>query len=123
MRSDSRRAFGVLLRKVRKAAEKTLGDLADELGVSVVYVSDVERGNRAPLKRESIERAAEFLGADARGLQKAAAEARGAFEVDTEDVPAAAREFVAGLARGEHYSDTFWDELVSLAEKHKERSK
>jgi len=123
MPADPRRSFGVLLRKYRKKVGKTLGDLADELDVSVVYVSDVERGNRAPLREDYIEVAARVLNADARELHRAAAEARGAFKLRAERVPPAAREVVAGLARGEQYPDTFWEELVELASKHRERDK
>jgi transcriptional regulator with XRE-family HTH domain len=123
MKADSRRSFGALLRRFRKTAKKTLENLADELGVSVVYVSDVERGNRSPFRAELIEKAATFLDADARALLRAAAEVRGSFEVDADHVPQAAREFVVGLARGEHYPDSFWEEVMQLAQRHKEPEK
>ena len=54
--------FGDLLRKLRRKADKTLGDVARLLGVSVVYVSDVERGNRKPFSNERIVLIARFLG-------------------------------------------------------------
>ena len=44
--------FGDLLRKLRRKANRTLGDVARVLGFSVVYMSDVERGNRKPLNAE-----------------------------------------------------------------------
>ena len=46
--------FGEALRKRRRETKRTLSDIADVLGVSVVYVSDVERGNRRPLNNDSI---------------------------------------------------------------------
>lgn len=36
--------FGELVRRARTAADKTMGDMARRLGVTVVFVSDVERG-------------------------------------------------------------------------------
>jgi len=91
--------FGKELREARKKAGKTMLDLADYLGVSVVFISDVERGNRAPLRTDRILRAAQFLNADAKMLLQAAAEQRGAFELDAE-VSNRAREVGAALMRG-----------------------
>jgi transcriptional regulator with XRE-family HTH domain len=76
-----------------------MGDLAKYLSVSVVFISDVERGNRSPLTTERILQAAQFLGTDARPLLKAAAEERGAFELDA-NVSSKAREVGAVLMQG-----------------------
>jgi transcriptional regulator with XRE-family HTH domain len=120
MKTDRRRAFGERLRALRKKSEKTLGDVAEVLGVSVVYVSDVERGNRPPLRPDLIEKAGAFLGADAAELHRLAAEVRGAFELRTERMPERAKEFVAGLARGDQYPDDFWEQVMKLAKKQKQ---
>jgi transcriptional regulator with XRE-family HTH domain len=117
MKPASKSAFGSLLRKTRQGTKKTLGDLAKALDVSVVYVSDIERGNRAPFRAELIEKAADFLGVDARELLRAAAEVKGAFQVRTDSLPPQAREFVAGLARGEQHSESFWTGLAELIRK------
>jgi transcriptional regulator with XRE-family HTH domain len=119
MKSDPRRAFGERLRALRKKADKTLGDVADVLDVSVVYVSDVERGNRAPLRSELIDKVAVVLGGDAAELHQVAAEVRGAFEVRTERMPERAKEFVAGLARGDQYPEAFWEQVMQMAKKQK----
>ena len=79
-------------------------DLALHLEVSVVFISDVERGNRHPLTPERIIRACEFLEIDARPLLLAAAKSRGAFELDAKRVSGKAREVGAALMRG-------WKEL------------
>jgi len=55
-------AFGKALRKCRINAKKTLKDVADFLGVSIPYVSDVELGRRQPFSSKDINRLAEFLG-------------------------------------------------------------
>lgn len=96
MRSD----FGDLLRKVRRNADKTMLDLAEELGVSVVFVSDVERGNRAPFTSSRIIGAARFLSCDPEPLLMAAAKSRGSFELDATGVSSKAREVGAALMRG-----------------------
>ena len=41
-------AFGDELRRLRREAKKSLADLADALGCSIAFVSDVERGNKNP---------------------------------------------------------------------------
>lgn len=92
MKSDPRRAFGERLRALRKKADKTLGDVAGVLNVSVVYVSDVERGNRPPLRPDLIDKVAVELGGEAGELHKLAAEVRGAFELRTDRMPERAKE-------------------------------
>ncbi|MGO8993895.1 MAG: helix-turn-helix domain-containing protein [Polyangiaceae bacterium] len=120
MKTDRRRGFGERLRELRKKAEMTLGDVAENLGVSVVYVSDVERGNRPPLRPDLIDKIAVVLKSDATDLHRLAAEVRGAFEVRTDRIPERAKEFMAGLARGDQYPDDFWEELAQMAKKQKQ---
>ncbi len=99
-----RKHFGELLRTARRKAGKTLGQLARGLGVSVVYLSDVERGHRKPFTRERVLKAAEFLEMDPTQLLEAASRERGFIEYDiTKAKPLEAdvvSGFVAGLARG-----------------------
>jgi len=96
--------FGEQLRDARRKAEKTLGDVARLLGVSVVYVSDVERGNRKPFTRDRIFKIAKFLETGPDSLLQAADRERGFIEYDiTKARPLEAdvvSGFVAGLARG-----------------------
>ena len=74
--------FGDALRRTRHDAEKTLGDVAKLLGVSVVYVSDVERGNRRPFGNERILKVARFVKTDPATLIAAADVERGVIEYD-----------------------------------------
>jgi transcriptional regulator with XRE-family HTH domain len=120
MKPDPRRAFGERLRALRKGAGKTLGDVAEALGVSVVYVSDVERGNRSPLRPDLIDSVSNLLGCDTAELHKLAAEVRGAFELRTDRMPEPAKEFVAGLARGDQYPEDFWEQVIQMAKKQKQ---
>lgn len=80
MSDPDRRAFGARLRALRKAAGKTMRDVADDLGVSTVYVSDVERGNRAPFHPEVVCQVADLLRAERKPLLTLAASSRVGFE-------------------------------------------
>lgn len=96
--------FGDALRRSRHNAEKTLGDVAKLLGVSVVYVSDVERGNRRPFSNERILKVAEFLKAETAPLIAAADIERGVIEYDITKArqleATVVGDLVSGLARG-----------------------
>lgn len=90
--------FGVMLRDAREIAGRSMGELARHLDVSVPYLSDVERGFRPPLVDDRIMKAAAFLGASPDPLLKAAAEARGAFQLSAAVNPTA-RQVGAMLSR------------------------
>ena len=96
--------FGDALRKTRRNAEKTLGDVAKLLDLSVVYVSDIERGNRRPFSNERILKIARFVKTDPAPLIAAADVERGVIEYDiTKAKPleaAVVGDLVSGLARG-----------------------
>jgi transcriptional regulator with XRE-family HTH domain len=92
--------FGEILRQFRREADKTLGDVARLLGVSPVYVSDVERGNRKPFARERILKIAEFLGKDPSLLLQTADRERGVIEYDITNATALEAKVVGGLVTG-----------------------
>ena len=92
--------FGDVLRKQRRQAGKTLGNLAEVLGISVVYLSDVERGNRKPLSNERILKIAEFLKTDASPLIEAADWERGFIEYDIKKASPLEANVVGGLVTG-----------------------
>ena len=96
--------FGEALRRTRQDAGMTLGHVARLLDVSVVYVSDVERGNRRPFSNERILRVAKFLEADPAPLIAAADVEKGVIEYDiTKAKPLEASvvgDLVSGLVRG-----------------------
>jgi transcriptional regulator with XRE-family HTH domain len=102
--SSQKANFGKLLRKTRAEAGFSMGQLARDLAVNVSYVSDVERGVRAPFTKENIIRAAKFLGVDSRPLLAAGAASRGVFELKATGVTETARRVGAALMRG-------WPEL------------
>jgi transcriptional regulator with XRE-family HTH domain len=92
--------FGEVLRRLRRESGKTLGEVARLLGVSAVYVSDVERGNRKPFTRGRILEIADFLGKDPKELLKASDRERGVIEYDITDANSLAAEVVGGLVTG-----------------------
>jgi len=90
-----------------------MGAVARELGVTITYISDVERENRPPLTKERILQAAEFFGIDAEPLLGAAARSRGAFELDARPDRQKALEVGASLMRG--WPDLTDDQLEQIA--------
>lgn len=112
--------FGELLRKLRMDANRSLGELARHLGVSVVYLSDVERGRRAPLAFPKIIETATFLNVRPLPLFKAAAQHRGSFDLDVTDYPDSAFELLSSLARGKR-SDEIYHQLLQALEQYDER--
>lgn len=53
--------FGDRIRQLRKEKKKSLKDVAEVLGVSIVYISDVERNRRTPPRIEVLEKWVEAL--------------------------------------------------------------
>lgn len=92
--------FGDALRRRRREAGKTLSNVADVLGVSIVYVSDVERGNRRPLDNDRIVKVAKYLKTDPAPLIHAAAFERGVIEYDISKAGALEADVVGGLVSG-----------------------
>src|SRR5579862_3406622 len=92
--------FGEVLRRLRREAGKTIGDVARLLDVSTVYVSDVERGNRKPFTRGRILEIAKCLEKDPSELLKASDRERGVIEYDISDANPLAAEVVSGLVTG-----------------------
>jgi len=75
--------FGTYLRKVRMGRGVTLRELANHLGCSDPYLSDVELGRRAPLTDARIHQAAKFLRVEPVKLRVKAAISRGKFTLPT----------------------------------------
>lgn len=101
--SNSSISFGALLRRYRKESGQTMGDLADALGISVVYVSDVERSKRNPWADDKVIAAAACLGLDdhrARELFRAAVRDRGRVELSLDEASQLKQEVGLSLMRG-----------------------
>jgi transcriptional regulator with XRE-family HTH domain len=59
---DNRSLFGAALRRLRRAKEMSLVDLADAIDHSVVYMSDIERGKRNPPDPKKIRKLLDVMG-------------------------------------------------------------
>jgi transcriptional regulator with XRE-family HTH domain len=77
--------FGETLRRIRTEKGATLAQIAKCLGVSVPYLSDIERGRRGPLNNKRIRQVAVFCGVKPFQLYLAAIQDTGKvqLEVDT----------------------------------------
>lgn len=56
--------FGEVIRSIRMERHRSLQQVADRLGISVSYLSDVERGRRGVLNLDAVLIVAEFLQVD-----------------------------------------------------------
>lgn len=75
-------AFGDMLRRARRAAGLPMRSVAERMTWSIAYVSDVERGRRAPPSDKSIREIARLLGSEPEPWLTAAAVQRGVVMVD-----------------------------------------
>jgi transcriptional regulator with XRE-family HTH domain len=95
------RRFGELARDTRVQARVSLRRVADELGLSAAYVSDIERGNRNPPTREIARTWARILGAGEDEFELTARRDRRAIElpINRERFDTTANEAAFALAR------------------------
>ena len=64
--------FGQLLKQARKSQMKTLREVAEEAGLSLSYISDIEHGRRRPPDLEIVKQIEKFLNVEDALLVKAA---------------------------------------------------
>lgn len=81
MSKHDTKPFGRALKAARLKAGKSQDDLGQYLGVSTSYISDIERGYRAPLTYDRLVKAIHFLDADPTALIYARAQWHGVVEV------------------------------------------
>jgi transcriptional regulator with XRE-family HTH domain len=105
--------FGERLRALRQKAGKSLRQLGSEVGVSAVYLSDIETGRRPPPPRARIEALAAALAVPDAELHLAALESAGTVTIDASRVSPKGREVLARLARGERLTDRNWERISS----------
>ena len=77
------KTFGSELRRMRGEARLTLVHIADHMGWSIVYVSDIERNRRNPPAPRDIEKILRRLGKESSlpEMMRLAAEARKSIEI------------------------------------------
>ena len=78
-------AYGQLLRKIRETKGMCLKDIAEVLHCSVAYVSDVERGTRAPFSDADARKIAKFLAHNEEDMLYAAHRSKSRFVLDAKN--------------------------------------
>jgi transcriptional regulator with XRE-family HTH domain len=93
--------FGAELRRLRRAANLTLVDLAAAADCSVVYVSQVERGDKSPPTPQKIEAMLRRIGCPQRTeeMLALAARSRRAIEIGLKDKSAEETDMLLALQR------------------------
>lgn len=74
--------FGATVRKLRENAKISLRDLANAVGVSAVYLSDIERGRRNPPQDDKLKKIADFLHINPQELEELAIKDRKRVELE-----------------------------------------
>ena len=82
--ADEKR-FGALLKAKRTEQGLTLAKVAEQVGVSISYLHDVEAGRRAPFASDRIRHLAKILKCSSLGLCGAAAISNGYYELPVRD--------------------------------------
>ena len=92
-------AFGRYLRHARTSARLSLRAVADKLGVTHVYLGEVERGVRGPLKRSYFSKLAKIIsGVTVKALEHHADRSR-SVQLSIEDAPPQYQDLALSLAR------------------------
>lgn len=93
--------FGEALRRLRRAKEMSLAELADTIGCSIVYMSDVERGRRNPPGPEKIRKLLDRMGEGHRfpEMLVLAARSRQSIEISVEGKNDQVADMLVALAR------------------------
>lgn len=109
-------SFGELIRTSRRRLNKSLQDVADALGVTVVYVSEVERGKRPPFTNERLPALAKILELDLDEVRAAAWAQKRMIEWDPATTSDKQIEALMALARW-GLSDNQLEDILKIARK------
>ena len=93
------RGFADTIRHRRKQLHMTLSQVAEQMGWSIPYVSELERGVKQPPPNDSVQRLAIVLDLDPQQLIHEATLSRRTIEIDLEGVGLMQRELALLLAR------------------------
>jgi transcriptional regulator with XRE-family HTH domain len=107
-------SFGELIRSSRRRLDKSLQDVADALGVTAVYVSEVERGKRPPFTVERLPALARVLELELDQLKAAAWAEKRMIEWDPSTASDKQVQALVALARG-GLSESQLDEILEIA--------
>jgi hypothetical protein len=114
MASKMSETFGKYLRAQRNKADISLRKVADEIGVSHVFLGEVERGERAPLRREHWSKVvAAVPGVTMEDLERHCAVSR-PVQLSIEDAPPQYQDLTLALARRIQKRDLTTSQLQDL---------
>jgi transcriptional regulator with XRE-family HTH domain len=108
--------FGQLIREARRNARVTLQEAAELLGVSTVYVSEVELSKRPPFSIDRIRKLAKFYKVPDQPLISVAISQRGFFELQGSSPSLVQLRALSGMARGE-LTETQWEQISKIVER------
>ncbi len=116
--------FGSALRQLREEGEMRMADLADAIGVSVVYVSDIERDRRNPPSPDKIFKMLTAIGKEDQidRMLQLAVKSRMSVEISVENKSERAIYALASLARRVEegqVSDDQWEKILKTIGKEK----
>ncbi len=109
-------SFGELIRASRRRLNKSLQDVATALGVTAVYVSEVERRKRPPFTMERLPALARVLELNLNVLLTTAWAEKGMIEWDPSSASDKQIRALVELARG-GFSDAELDAILKIATK------
>jgi transcriptional regulator with XRE-family HTH domain len=92
--------FGSTIRKLRREARKTLQEMAEAIGVSVAYYSEVELEKRPPFKPDRIALLAQKLNASTNELFALSWQDRKVISFDTDQLNPNEADILQSFARG-----------------------
>ena len=110
----ARESFGELIRSSRRLLGKSLQEVGDALGVTAVYISEVERGKRPPFVTERLKKLSKILEIDFERLVRAAWSERKMIDFDPGSSDKEIEALVT-LARG-GLSETQLDAIMKIAQ-------
>ncbi len=110
--------FGKALRRFREKKGFYLKNVSDIMGWSVVYLSDIERGNRKPPSKNDIIKLAKFLDVDFNLLLNLSDKDKGYIELDLKGLNKNHSDTALSLARQmEHLGDDQWEKIKEILKK------
>jgi transcriptional regulator with XRE-family HTH domain len=107
-------SFGAYLRRMRVAAGKSLREVAEAVGISHVYLGEVERGVRGPLKPEHWDALIRAIPGITRVELRREADTSRPLEIDLAGAPRTYQNLALALARRFKRRDLSQSELAKL---------
>lgn len=112
--------FGSFIRDARTSQGKTLKDVAEHMGWSIIYLSDIERERRNPPKPDAIKKLGAFLGVPEKELYNKIDMQRQRVELEIKPGNEKATDAALLLARKwTDFTDDEFSELIKLLTQNK----